>query len=208
MGYSSYIAILREYIRGWVQQGSRQLITFGIYTSHADRNSSALMQQKYDFANEFLHSCGLGHAEIRDTDSNTLFSHANQGGGLLKVLLYNITSGGLYPETEQPRPENALPKTVGFCDSPWKRFVVLADGSLTYCCLDLSGSLAYTDSEAIWHTPLRSLFHEHADINATRSSFLAAQVCQPTCRVCLDRVPKRVFQAGFQTSFEDFRKRK
>jgi organic radical activating enzyme len=205
MNFNAYVETLANYILAWKTNESGQHITYGVYTSKEERSSPESMCNKYAFIDSFLAKIGLKRGpEPVCENKNTIFSYANTGGGVFKIAFFNIASGGLYPETEAREFRTTLPKTVGFCDSPWKRFVILADGRAAFCCLDVMGTLAYTNPGEVWNMPLKSIFMEHKNIIAVRKKFLDAKVSCSTCRLCLDRTPARVFRAGFQVTYESF----
>lgn len=204
MDFETYIKTLSGYVENWKASGGRQNLIFGVYTSRADRSAKDHLQEKSRFLQYFLQRCGIGHVQNFDYSEKTLFSFHNQGGGSLRLAHFHIASGGVYPSTEKQPLKNSLPNTLGFCDSPWKRLVILADGRLAYCCLDVTGSLAFTHPDKIWRTPIKRLFWDHPAISSVRTDFLSARVQHPTCRLCLSRMPARTFEAGFQVPFDSF----
>lgn len=204
MNFETYIKTLSGYVESWKKTGGRQNIIFGVYTSGADRAAPERLQEKSRFLQYFLQQCGISHGQDFDYAGKNLFSFRNQGGGSLRLAHFHITSGGVYPSTEKQPLKSSLPDSRGFCDSPWKRLVILADGRLAYCCLDVTGSLAYTQPGEIWRAPIKTLFWDHPAISSVRADFLSARVQHPTCRLCLNRIPSRTFEAGFQVPFDSF----
>jgi hypothetical protein len=108
----------------------------------------------------------------------------------------------MYPDVEEKR-SVTLPRNFGFCDSPWKRLVILSDGSIQPCCLDLKGTLVYTNPDELESKTLHELWHSDSRILAIREAALRGQVDHPTCQKCLDRLPSREFYTAFAEKFGD-----
>jgi hypothetical protein len=145
------------------------------------------------FVNEFLAGMGFTERVAEDaTFGSTWVKLKNRSGHVFLIKALGLASGGLYPATddvEAPR----LPRDHGFCDSPWKRLVILADGRIQPCCIDLSGSLSFTDPIEIHDSSLRDLWTSHPRIQSMRNDLIEGRVTHPTCRQCLDRLPRREF---------------
>lgn len=202
ISFDKYIGKLIDYVATWYYKATNQNIVFNIYLSSTDRSSKERRENIVDFVNYFISSTAINAQLNRENISNdTLIHVANQYNCTLSINYMNIASGGLYPETEKAK-RIKLSRDHGFCDSPWKRMVILADGSVQACCIDLSGSLAYSKPEEICTTSLSDLWLNHELVNKYRSDFLHGNVTHETCRKCLDRVVSREFYTRYSTPFD------
>jgi hypothetical protein len=120
------------------------------------------MADKYLFVEKFINKCGFEKNDI-DRESNIMFSFRKKDGTAFQICKANIASGGLYPNTDNREFACKLNRGFGFCDSPWKRLAVLANGQLVYCCVDLSGSLAYTQPKEIFNKSLKCCLQDYSD---------------------------------------------
>lgn len=201
--FDRYLDGMRNYLRAWIQTSSaEQNIHYNIYLTAHQRDTPSEMNRIREFAKEFLASVQL-NSEIGDSAPNTnWFRFRKRNGDRFRLSARNIASGGMYPEVEQKRPVT-LPRDFGFCDSPWKRLVILSDGSIQPCCLDLKGTLAYTNPDEIGTTALHELWHSDPRILAIRDEALRGKISHPTCQKCLDRLPTREFYTAFAEKFDD-----
>ena len=141
------------------------------------------------------------NADIGEAAPNSnWFTFRKRNGYKFRLSAKNIASGGMYPDVETKRPVT-LPRDFGFCDSAWKRLVILSDGSIQPCCLDLKGTLAYTAPDELETKTLHELWHNDSRIAAIREEALRGQVNHPTCQKCLDRLPSREFYTAFAEKF-------
>ncbi len=200
--FERYLAGMRDYARAWSECDSEQHIGYNLYLSSESRRTVNTMNKTRQFVNDFLVGAGFALDTKQDASPNSLwFRFEKPNGYTFKIMTQNIASGGMYPETETNKPVS-LPRDFGFCDSPWKRLVVLADGTLQPCCLDLSGSLAYTKPKEISQRSLSDLWNNDPRIEAIRQGMLDGKMKHPTCQKCLDRLPSREFYTAFQKQFE------
>ena len=198
--FQRYIDTLSDYVNAWRKRPNRQRITFTIYSTQEERNNQECMENKYNFIERFVKKCGFEKPAI-DKSSNQIFIHRKENGPLLQIGQGNVTSGGLYPNTDNRDLSAKLDRDFGFCDSPWKRLAVLANGQVVYCCIDLDGSLAYTKPEELFNTPLKEIWLHDERIERLRHQLLAGRAKHKACQVCLDRLPTREFYTRFQPAF-------
>lgn len=204
MDFDKYIKILSSYVKSWLRHYCKQNINYCLYHTREDRMSSERLQAKYDFVLSFLRLCGFnGNIELKNNSPN-LFIHRKEGGGIFQISQSNVASGGLYPNTAGITIKRDLPKDVGFCDSPWKRLIILSNGQLGYCCIDLSGSLAYTDPSEIWNSSVKTLWMNNEKINKIRAEMLSNKINHSVCQLCLDRISSRELRVPFQLTFKEF----
>jgi organic radical activating enzyme len=201
LSFERYLAGMSEYLACWIASPSEQNIFYNIYLTSSDRDSAQEMNRIRQFANDFLDSVGLRRGVTFDAAPNTnWYAHRKGNGFRFRLGAKNIASGGMYPEVEAKKIVT-LPRDFGFCDSPWKRLVILSDGSLQPCCLDLKGTLAYAQPDEVRWKSLHDLWHNDPRINGIREEMLRGEINHPTCQKCLDRLPGREFYTAFAEKF-------
>jgi len=200
--FDRYLSGMLNYLRTWLRTpATEQNIQYNVYLTANQRESKSEMERITVFATEFLASAGLDANIGESVPNSNWYTHRKRNRYKFRLSARNIASGGMYPEVEEKRPVT-LPRNFGFCDSAWKRLVVLSDGSLQPCCLDLKGTLAYTKPEELAEKTLRELWHEDPRIIAIRKEALRGEITHPTCQKCLDRLPDREFYTAFARKFE------
>lgn len=199
--FGRYLAGLKDYVRGWLDSPSRQILRLNFYLTARDRASPDTLDRIRRFADQFLADVGIEHTLAGVKPNSTWYTHEKPNRRALILSARNIASGGLYPEVDPAKPVG-LPREFGFCDSPWKRLVILADGRLQACCIDLKGTLAYTAAGELDRHSLRELWERHPEIQRLRRDFLEGKAGHPTCRRCLDRLPSREFYIPSTTPFQ------
>jgi hypothetical protein len=103
------------------------------------------------------------------------------------------------------RPESLFDQRTkkGFCSRPWQELAVLADGRVSFCCVDLTGGTAFTAKEEIWEHSLLELWRDERIINI-RKNFRKNIVQLEVCKRCLSDIPNNRFYADdhrFDTVF-------
>ena len=193
LGFDKYLAGLKAYLRAWLTTETKQNLDYYIYLTAADRSSDPEMLRIREFANDFLADSGFERGVAETAAPNSAWYVRQKADGYrFRLSARHISSGGVYPDIEQKKPVT-LPRNFGFCDSPWKRLVILSDGSLQACCLDLKGSLAYTEPAEIKSRSLQDLWNADPRIARMRADALRGEMNHPTCQKCLDRLPSREF---------------
>ena len=205
LDFEKYLDGLSNYLRWWLDSSAEQTISYNLYLTGEQRRSPEEMARLIEFANGFVEKCGISVRVPRDAKPNSQWMRYARAGSSAKFFLNarNIASGGMYPDTEGNIPKESGDRNHGFCDSPWKRLVVLADGSLQPCCLDLKGTLAYTQKGAVNTAPLSDLWNNDEVILRIRQEMLDGTVKHPTCQRCLDRMPNREFYVPFVDPFRE-----
>ena len=191
VNFERYISTIQQYLKDWTVHNCDQSINLCIYLSDQQRKSPEELERIQRFLVSFLNETGFDTRETNQLlPSSTWFTFINCRNRTLQVQVSNIASGGLYPETEAPK-KVTQDRSFGFCDSPWKRMVILASGRIQACCLDLFGNLAYSNEGEITESNLVELWRDDARIQKIREKMLSGLIDHPTCRQCLDRVADR-----------------
>ena len=68
---------------------------------------------------------------------------------------------------------------------------MLADGTVSFCCVDITGETGYTRPDELWEMSLKDLWIKHAGIQLARQEFLAGKATRPICRTCLETAGNR-----------------
>ena len=191
--YHRYHARIAKYLLAWKNGDSKQEFYFKIYTSGVERQNAANLQRKHRFAKKYVQDLGLGEGGTwQENGVITSFNCAKPGGGLFSLTIQPLAEGGCYPNADHhPCPGTGLPEHCGFCDSPWKVLAVLADGTVAFCCVDITGETGYTRPEELWEISLKDLWLKHPGIRQARLDFLAGRISRPICRKCLEASPHR-----------------
>lgn len=197
LSFEKYIANIVNYIANWAETDCAQNITFQIiyYRWTRDAEYAEYNAQKTAFLAEFIGRAGLRDycTPLNAPDSKAHRLRKKRGQGILSFRKQPISGGGLFPVRGKLV---ANPGTeVGFCDSPWKRLTIQSDGTVSCCCVDLSGGTAFTDPAEIWRTPLTEIWKRHAGVQALRSGFLAGRVDRDVCKSCLGKGAKTHYVA-------------
>lgn len=187
MLFDSYSARIKEYIRNWAIGPSRQYLIFKIYTSAIERSSAEAIESKMAFATDFLKQLRFDSENCWEGDIGyESFTFSKKKGGMFSLSFQPITEGGLYPNISKTGNKGKMSRVdKGFCDSAWKVLAVLSDGTISCCCVDLTGQTGFTNPEEIWHTSLKELWLEHPAIKRFRENCLSGRMALTTCRECL-----------------------
>jgi len=205
MRFERYLQQIGRYVAEWTARDTAQSLRLKIYTSAVEREHPAGLQQKQEFAHQFIEAVGLsGRGAWSDQGLHHVFLFHKSPREFLSLAVQPLAEGGLYPNPSGVcEPGAALPPERGFCDAPWKTLAVLSDGTVSYCCVDVTGETAFADPAELGRTPLRDIWARHAAIARDRQDFLAGRVTRPICRRCLGSAPSRelyLFEEDFPYS--------
>jgi hypothetical protein len=191
--YESYLKRIKEYLWGWKKGQSTQQIFLKIYFNEDESRTVSVMQEKRKFAHLFAQQLEFDSSHCWDQDENNPpFVHTKNNGANLLILFQKVTEGGLYPIQSDIQLQNySLPNDWGFCDSPWKILSIFADGSIGFCCVDITGGTAFTSPDDIWRKELKDLWLYHPRLMKIRENLLAGKVRLPVCQQCLTLPPQR-----------------
>ncbi|MFH1216834.1 MAG: radical SAM protein [Pseudomonadota bacterium] len=184
MSFNNYIARIISYVQEWTKGGSKAEIVIQVPYLPDKQSDSEYKQKKEDFIFNFIGQTGARESCTPDERNPLLYRNCD--GRRLVVLRHQIVKTGLYPEGGQKK--SYVPVLQGFCDSAWKRMAILADGRVSFCCIDLSGATSYTEPNEIWDKSLSFLWHEDDRIKEIRNNFLQKRVTIPVCQTCLAAV--------------------
>jgi len=195
LDFDAYSACVAEYVHAWARSDSPQKLMLQLIHNHAGFESGQADERWGSSRDDFIQRAGLAEHCQPEADRPWAFRKASGHAAIL--IKYPIAVGGLYPVAgeviEYP------PVKRGFCDSAWKRLAVLADGRVSYCCVDLSGGTAYTDPDDIWNKPLREIWLEHPHIREVREGFARGDVLDSICKTCLAGTKFQRREVGFNT---------
>ena len=202
LSFARHLRELQAYIDEWRESSAEQTIAYNLYLTSEQRRSPTEMARLRAFVSDFVAAAGFAGGLSEDLKPNSVwFLHRKSNGYQFRIAALSVASGGMYPDVEAKKAVT-LRRDFGFCDSPWKRLVILSDGSLQPCCLDLKGTLAYTQPEEIHTASLAELWNNDPRIKKIREEALAGTIGNPTCQKCLDRLPSREFYTRFAKQFE------
>jgi hypothetical protein len=193
MRFDAYLARIKDYIAHWAIGSSRQNLIFRIYTSAVERASVEAIDAKKAFAPDFIGQLGIVAEGCWAGDKGReSYTFSKKEKGLFSLAFQPLTEGGLYPDISGIANRGMMsPAERGFCDSAWKVLVVLSDGVISCCCVDLTAQMGYTEPEEIWHTGLKELWLEHPAIKRFRENCLSGRMEFSTCRECLGNIANR-----------------
>ncbi|MEW6519397.1 MAG: radical SAM protein [Thermodesulfobacteriota bacterium] len=185
MNFDRYIERIISYVQEWTKGGSKANIGIQVPYLPEKKADSVYKQEKEAFIMEFIEQSGVRKACVQDVKNPLLFR--NRDGRRLVIIRHHIVKAGLYPEGGKKN--LYTPVSQGFCDSAWKRMAILADGRVSFCCIDLSGATSYTAPDEIWQKSLSFFWHEDERIKRIRETFLEEKVTIPVCQICLAAAP-------------------
>jgi organic radical activating enzyme len=185
INYEDYCERILNYLRAWLKTENRQYIWIQIPFALGRQDDSAYARRKQDAVALIVEALGLPPPTVPISEKPYRFRKSEHES--LEFYRWDIFGQGLYPvDGKRGKYEPAI---TGFCDSPWKRLAVLADGRVSCCCTDLSGGTSFTKPEEIWQMPLAEIWRSHPGILAIRRSFLERRVPLEVCRRCLSPCP-------------------
>ena len=190
--FEHYVDKIREYLEGWIHGSSSQEIELKIFFNARESVDGGYMRAKRSFVEQFARGLGLATAGCWEPpDWTPELCHHNAAGAALHIRFQQTTEGGLYPNISGLQRPGGLPADWGFCDSPWKVLAVHSDGSIGFCCVDITGKTIFTEPEEIWEKPLAWIWKCHPKLVEARREFLAGRVSLPICQECLEISPHR-----------------
>ena len=188
INFTKYIAKIEQYIHDWNEVDNVQNISLKIYTSGLERANGNIIENKKTFASEFVSR--LKFADTSNWEGNEnyeRFEYRKDAGNIFSLSFQPLTEGGLYPNLSGfGFGGKELSKDRGFCDSAWKTLSILSDGSVCFCCVDVTGETYYTKPEEIWSNTLKEIWLDHPRIKRLRKEFLSGKISLPICRQCLE----------------------
>ena len=195
MRFERYLQGLTRYVTAWTERATRQNIVLKVYTSAQERSTPGLVDRKMCFARDFIAQVGLAdRAEWKEDGPLHTFLYTKSAQEFLSLTVQPLAEGGLYPNLSGAgEPGSRLAPDCGFCDAPWKTLAVLSDGTISYCCVDVTGETGFTRPEDVRRRGLKDLWLNHPAIQKDRKDFLDGRVARPICRRCLASVPHREF---------------
>lgn len=195
LDFDQYVERVENYTREWARGDSPQKLMLQLIHNHAGYEAEDADERWNTFMEKFVQRTGLREYCQADADRPEVFRKAS--GRPAVLIKYPIVAGGLYPEGGKAI--EYVPRQNGFCDSAWKRLAILADGRVSYCCIDLSGGTAFTRPEEIWEEPLEELWMKHPRIQEVRDSFTRGEILDSICKTCLAASPTGRREVGFNS---------
>ena len=192
MNFDKYINRVIDYVNKWVTSKTNQNLVVQVNYAHLMHRDEGYCQDKDKFIVNFIKKCGLNPFSHKDDQGQMIFKRPDNRW--LRIVRHHVVSGGLFPENGK-RVENKYTK-CGFCDSPWKRLAILADGCLGFCCLDLSGKTSFANFETEGFD-INNLWLHNNKLVKVRNEFLKKNVVNPVCQRCLAVAPGNVRIVGF-----------
>lgn len=193
LDWEQYQRTVREYVRAWTESESRQKLMVQLITGHGGPDGRIGREHWRAFVDRFVEETGLN--ERCKPDEARPNVHRKPNGAVAVLIEYPIVAGGLYPEDGEF--VAADPVDVGFCDSPWKRLAVMADGRVSYCCIDLSGGTAYSQPDDVRNDSLVDLWRNHPRVREVRAAFRRGEVIESICKTCLGSAKGGKRSVGF-----------
>jgi MoaA/NifB/PqqE/SkfB family radical SAM enzyme len=188
LNYRDYINNICSYLEAWLPSDSKQSIYIQIpYRKNVIRYIPQLYEKRKfitamekrlkitDFAEKKVQGNLVTDFKIRYKKPNGSF-----------LCFYSWTIQDLMPYKAVR--EDDKKTTQGFCSRPWQEMAILADGRVSFCCVDLTGGTAYTSKEEIWKRALIDLWMDTRIINI-RKEFLQGSVRVPVCQRCITSFP-------------------
>jgi tetratricopeptide (TPR) repeat protein/organic radical activating enzyme len=188
INFNKYVAKIEQYIKDWNEVDNVQHISLKIYTSGLERANRNIIESKKIFASEFVNRLNFAGKSSWEGDENyQKFEYRKDEGNIFTLSFQPLTEGGLYPNiSNYGFGGKELSLDRGFCDSAWKTLSVLSDGSVCFCCVDVTGETYYTKPEEIWSSSLKEIWLDHPRIKRLRKELLSGKISLPICRQCLE----------------------
>jgi len=130
LDYERYVNRVIDYVKMWTRQKTTQSIRIQIIYDNKERKNEDYYSAKEEFIRDFIEQSNLSGYQSTEKGTSRFFTKS--AGEFLEFSKHFLTTQGLYPEKGKRRP--CIPAESGFCDSPWKRLAILADGSISYGC--------------------------------------------------------------------------
>ncbi len=172
--FAKYTTKLQSYLQSWAKSDAKQNIFINFYVESDaidDREVAAYVYR-------FMAEAGL---PIQSLAKPEHAMYRKKDGYFISISKMYIARGAIHGGG----PQDVFTSKQGFCDSPWKTLAILQDGSLSYCCNDLSGATAFTQPDELTDTNLRDLWLNHPNIVQIREETLRGITTNPTCQKCI-----------------------
>jgi organic radical activating enzyme len=193
MDFQKYVDRVVTYVQEWAKSKSSQKLMLQLIHDHGAFSGDIAGASWNSFVENLLARAEVARYCKQVPEKPNVW--LKPGGRSLVLIEYPIVAGGLYPEAGKRLEYQPIEK--GFCDSAWKRLAVLADGRVSYCCIDLSGGTAYTEPAAIREQPLAKLWREHPSVQRVRAAFRRGEITDVICKTCLAAAPSSKRTIGF-----------
>ena len=189
LDFDAYVDNIIKYLRHWNQVTTDQIIKFQVmyYLSPSNNKYKDYTAKKLFFIAGLIKEAGLDifYSDKCEMDFDK-FGQYTLTKSLNEIIIFckhNVAKSGLYPENGVRN--EYVPTETGFCDSSWKRLAILYDGTVSYCCIDLSGRTAYTEPKDIWESKLKDIWMNHPTITKVRNNFTKGKITHEVCKTCL-----------------------
>jgi len=199
LDFGHYVDRVVDYVKKWTQKETTQSLTIQIIFDNNERNNQAYTSAKEEFLKSFARRSNLSGIPSIEKGPSRIFTKSPREH--LEFSRQYLATRGLYPEKGKRKP--CEPVESGFCDSPWKRLAILADGRVSYCCIDLSGGTVFTEPGEILSTGIKELWLNHPRIRQVRDNFLSQSITDEVCKTCLSAAPGNRRCVGFKTGRHD-----
>jgi hypothetical protein len=190
--FEHYLEKIRKYLAGWLEGPAKQNIEIKIFFNSLESLNGTVLLGKRRFIAEFVAGLGIDASACWLAPNwQPELLHTNSSGYSLRIRFQQTTEGGLYPNIGGLHWPGGVPPERGFCDSPWKILAIHSDGSVGFCCVDITGKTIFTDPEEIWRKPLDWIWRHHPRLLEARQGFLAGRVNLKICQECLEPIANR-----------------
>jgi hypothetical protein len=193
MRFNVYLTKIEQYVRDWLDVDNTQDLSLKVYTSTLDRWNMAAVKAKQQFVFDFIGRLGLtGKSCWQGKRNFERFEYRKADRRSFSLAFQPLTEGGLYPNISRLAALGArMREDRGFCDSIWKTLAVLSDGSVCFCCVDITGETSFTGPGVLLEKGLKEIWLGHPRVKRLRKDFLSGNVRLPICRKCLEPSPHR-----------------
>lgn len=200
--YDAYRKRVMEYIRGWLVSESMQTIYVQIPYYEREGNE-AYTSSKKEFVSLMEKELELGKLSEKKGYEwlGAEYCYVKPNGYSLIFYNWTINTSQIY----KPKAFWDRRTRKGFCSCPWQELAILADGRVSFCCVDLTGGTAFTPPEELWKRPLLDLWRNERIINI-RKRFREGRVSLKVCQRCLADLNGHTFYTNdhpFDTIFEE-----
>lgn len=183
--YDTYIKRVVEYLRGWLLSNSLQNIYIQIPYYEKQANETYFVQKKR-FIQSLEEQCDM-ERYAKKSEYKRLgaeYCYIKPNGYSLVFYNWTINTSQIY------RPKSLFDRKTkkGFCSCPWQELAILADGRVSFCCMDLTGKTGFTAKEEIWKYSLLELWRDERVVNI-RKKFMSRSPKLKVCQRCLADLP-------------------
>jgi hypothetical protein len=179
--FDVYIKKIVNYLKGWLLSDSLQ--TIYIQTPYyRSRKKEKYVRQKIEFAQTLEKELALKKYSKKSTYNrlNAEYCYIKPNGHLLVTYQWAINKRQIH----RRKSFFDLRTKRGFCSSPWQELAILADGRVSFCCVDLTGGTAFTARQEIWEHSLLELWGDER-LAIIRRNLKKRKVQLKICQRCL-----------------------